>query len=375
MISVIIGGDICPVGNIQKAFIEGNAGEIFHDLLDDIVNADLSIVNLECPLIIKETPISKAGPVLSAPITTINGFITAKWHLLNLANNHSYDHGANGLRTTISTIKEAGLNCVGAGKGIKEANTPFVTKINDHRVVVYSMAEREFSVADEETSGSNPLDLINFVNTINLYKEQGTFIVLIHGGAEYYAFPSPEMVRRAHFMVDMGADAVICCHSHCPQPWEIYAEKPIVYGLGNLIFESSRKEPDIWYEGYLAKITIYEKKINFEAIPYLQSRQNQGILKMDKNQQKRFFDEMQVRSGIVKDIMLLKEQWFKNCRQKRDGYLSDLLGYSNLMRKASRLFLKIFHPKEKILNTLNLVQCETHREILNTIFKDERGIR
>ena len=43
MIRVVVGGDVCPMGKIQNAFVEGNAGEIFHDLLEDIVGADLSI--------------------------------------------------------------------------------------------------------------------------------------------------------------------------------------------------------------------------------------------------------------------------------------------------------------------------------------------
>jgi hypothetical protein len=45
MTTIVIGGDICPIGRIKNAFIEGNADEIFHDLSDEIVSADLSIVN------------------------------------------------------------------------------------------------------------------------------------------------------------------------------------------------------------------------------------------------------------------------------------------------------------------------------------------
>ena len=61
------------------------------------------------------------------------------------------------------------------------------------------MAEREFSIADDKTPGANPLDLINFVNAIRQHKQQGIFIVLIHGGKEYYPYPSPEMVRTMPF--------------------------------------------------------------------------------------------------------------------------------------------------------------------------------
>ena len=149
-------------------------------------------------------------------------------NLANLANNHSFDHGAEGLRETIDTIQGAGLDVVGAGLDIEEAQTPLVTIINGQRIVIYSMAEHEYSIADSKTPGANPLDLINFVNAVRQYKQNGIFMVLIHGGSEHYPYPSPEMARRCRFMVDMGADAVICCHAHCPLPREIYNDRPAI---------------------------------------------------------------------------------------------------------------------------------------------------
>ena len=374
MIRIVIGGDVCPMGRIQNAFIEGNADGIFHDLLEEIVGADLSVVNLECPLVSQETPIAKAGPVLGANIRSVHGFVAAKWNVLNLANNHSFDHGVRGLQETIHTIEGAGLSIVGAGENIKDAQTPIVKEINGERIVIYSMAEREFSVADEQTPGANPLDLIHFVNAIRQHKQQSIFIVLIHGGKENYPYPSPEMVRRCRFMVDMGADAVICCHTHCPLPWEIYADRPIVYGLGNLIFEAFSQEPEAWYEGYLAKLTIENKQICFEAIPYFQSLAHTGAHKMDENARKRFFNEMERKNTQVKDIVFLKDQWIQYCRRQKDIYLSLLFGYNRPMRKLRKLLLPILHSKEAVLRTLLLVQCEAHQEILNTIFKDEREV-
>lgn len=374
MIRIVIGGDVCPMGKVQNAFADGNAHEIFHDLLEEIVSADLSVVNLECPLVLQERPIAKAGRVLGASIRCVQGFATAKWNVLNLANNHSFDHGARGLRETIDTIERAGLSVVGAGLSIKDAQTPLVKEINGERIVIYAMAEREFSIADEKTPGANPLDLIHCVNAIRLYKQQGTFIVLIHGGQEFYPYPSPEMVRRCRFMVDMGADAVICCHTHCASPWEIYAERPIVYGLGNLIFEwpSTRKRPEAWHEGYLARLTVEDRRVRLEAVPYFQSLARLGAQKMDENARKRFFDVMQRKNAEVKDSAFLEDRWLEYCRQQKETYLAGLFGYNRLMYKARSLLLKTLHSKKEVLRALHLVQCEAHQEILNTIFKDER---
>ena len=373
MIRILIGGDVCPMGKIENAFEDGNANEIFHDLLEDIGSVDLSIVNLECPLVSKETPITKVGEVLGVSDRCVQGFVTAKWNVLNLANNHIFDHGVRGLLETIDTIEGAGLNYIGAGKNIKDAQTPILKEINGERIVIYSMAEREFSIADQETPGANPLDLINFINAIRLHKQQGIFIVLIHGGNEYYPYPSPEMVRRCRFMIEMGADAIICCHTHCPLPWEIYAHRPIVYGLGNLIFEAIGEEPDSWYEGYLAKLTFEDKQVHLEVVPYFQSQARHGAEKMDENARSLFFNKMHRKNQEVNDRVFIEDRWLEYCRQQRAAYLAGLFGYNRLMRKMANQLMKRLHSKKDVLRALHLVQCEAHQEVLNTIFRDEKG--
>ncbi len=372
MIHILIGGDIYPTGRIQKSFIEGDAKAIFHDLLEEIASADLSVVNLECPMVSRETPIYKPGGVLGSSVQTINGFIAAKWDVLNLANNHSFDHGAVGLTETIQTIRKAGLTHIGAGLNIEEARKPFVKEIKGERIVIYSMAEREYSIADEKTPGANPLDLINFVDALRRYKQQGIFIALVHGGQEFYPYPSPEMTRRCRFMVDIGADAVVCCHTHCPLPWEFYAGKPIVYGLGNLIFEPLGDVNASWHEGYLAKLSIEEKRVSLESIPYLQSREKPGVRKMDDPARRSFIAEMEQRGAQLKDSAFLEDQWLNYCLHQKEIYLSWLFGYKKPMRKLRKLLLPLLHSREEMQRALLLAQCETHREILNAIFKEDR---
>lgn len=372
MIKIVLGGDVCPIGAVQRAFQGGDACAVFHDLVKEIADADLSVVNLECPLVSRETPIAKAGPVLGAPPDCIRGFAAAKWTALNLANNHSYDHGSAGLQETLQTIRSAGLDVVGAGPTIAEAQSPLIRVINGHRVVLYSMAEREFSVAGPNMPGANPLDLINLVYAIRQYKQGGTFIVLLHGGKEYYPYPSPEMVRRCRFMVEMGADAVVCCHTHCPLPWETHAGRPIVYGMGNLVFEPLRSPPAGFHEGYLVGLSIDAGRIQCETIPYLQSQGFVGARKMDAESQGRFLTEMASRNATLQDAALLKEQWTINCQRHREACLVGLFGYNRWMQKGRQWLFNRLYSRRQLLCALHWVQCETLREMLETIFEGER---
>jgi hypothetical protein len=363
------------MGRVQAAFAAGQAGDIFHDLLSEIQSADLAAVNLECPLVSRSSPITKAAPTLGAPPACVQGFVDAQWDVLNLANNHSFDHGADGLLETVQAIQNAGLTVVGAGDSLRAAKAPAIIQVNGQRVVIYSMAEREFSVADETIPGANPFDLINFVQAVRLHKQGGIFIALVHGGKEYYPYPTPEMIRRSRFMVEMGADAVIWCHTHCPLPWETYAGRPIAYGLGNLIFEPLGAALQSWHQGYLARLEIDGNEVRFEPIPYTQSLHAIGATSMGEAEAAGFLEELQARSGELKDPLLVETKWREFCRFQRMDYLSMLFASSPTMDRLRRVMLPLLHRRRAILQSLLLVQCETHREVLETLFRDERSRR
>src|SRR5207237_5153504 len=93
-IKIVIGGDVCPTPRDLSLFQEGNAAGLFHDLLEEFATADLSLVNLEFPLIEQPSPIRKTGPVLSAASDCVKGLVSSHIKCVGLANNHILDHGA-----------------------------------------------------------------------------------------------------------------------------------------------------------------------------------------------------------------------------------------------------------------------------------------
>src|SRR5687768_13229970 len=109
MARILIGGDVCPIGDNAALFRSADAESLFDDLLQDFNAADLVIANLECPLIERPTPILKTGPVFGESSTCINGVRAAGIDVLGLANNHIFDHGAPGLENTLRVCEKAGI--------------------------------------------------------------------------------------------------------------------------------------------------------------------------------------------------------------------------------------------------------------------------
>ena len=62
-------------------------------------------------------------------------------------------------------------------------------------------------------------------------------------GVEYTNKATPHQVRLGHALIDAGADIIISSHPHWVQNIEFYNEKPIIYSLGNFIFDQTHTLP------------------------------------------------------------------------------------------------------------------------------------
>ena len=375
MIRILIGGDLCPIGDATSAFERGEVDALFRDLMSEFRRADLSIVNLECPFISKETPIKKIGPVLGAGDSCINGIRQAGIDVLNLANNHIMDHGPDGLKNTLMTCEKFGIAHVGAGENIDAARRILVREIKGTRIGILSIAEREFSIATRTYWGANPLDIIDFVRNIRAHREEFDYlIVLLHGGNEGYPYPSPFLMNTCRFFVEEGANAVVCQHSHVAGCYETYHDAPIVYGQGNLIFDNLPGRDKSWNEGFLVNLEIDQNhKSKMVIVPYTQFDSCPGTIRMQGNQEREFLAALRERSESILNEAFVEKQWSLFCRGKKRYYLNTLSGNSPVIQKlVNKLrFPQLFRSKRSLRWKLALIRCESHREVLIKILSEE----
>jgi len=373
MINILIGGDVCPIGRNFSYFRDGNAQSIFNDLLPDFEKADLKMVNLECPLINEKSPLFKCGPVLGVESSAISGLKAAKINVVDLANNHIMDHGPEGLRNTLNVCARNGIATVGAGENLEIARKILIRDVLGIKVGIMGVAEREFSIATHNRPGANLLDIVDYVR--NLKSNEGKFdylIVLVHGGNEHYPFPSPRLKEICHFLVEMGANAVIVQHTHCPGCYEEYMNSFIVYGQGNLIFDLPKREKT-FYEGFLVELSI-DRELNskMRIVPYVQSLSQQGTKRMKSKEEHSFLQGIKERCDAVKDDSFLEAQWLEYCRRRKSGYLSRIYGLNYFLVKLiyRNLFARFFLDKASLARLQNTISCESHREVLETLLEN-----
>ncbi|MFH1215535.1 MAG: CapA family protein [Pseudomonadota bacterium] len=372
LVKILIGGDVYPGSQYSSLFSDGNCKGIFGDLLKQIDESDFSVVNLESPLITQNSPIVKSGAILGANSTCINGLKSAGFDLVNLANNHILDHGVGGIAQTVKICQENNIFTVGVGRNEVEASKVFIANIKKKKIGFIGIAEHEFSVATRFSWGAAPLDLICNSRTISENKKKVDYlIVLLHAGNEHYPYPSPRLKNICHFFAENGADAIIVQHTHCVGCYERFKGTHIVYGQGNFVFFSQCNKKS-FFEGILIKLSLNTKNqdVEIDFIPFKQSYQALGVREMDPEDKEMFFREFEERSQRVLDDDFLHNRWLDFCLEKRNEYVSYLRGHGRILTYLNKIgFIGSRINSNKLLTSVrNVVLCEAHREVLETLF-------
>lgn len=357
---ILIGGDVCPQNRvIGRKGVFNNISSLFKD-------ADYSIINLESP--VKEEgaePIEKRGPNLETPLEFLDELRDLGVNMVTLANNHFLDYGEGSAILTIDECRKRGIKTVGGGSNLNEASKIAYLTIKGSKLAIINCCEHEYSVATESSAGSNPLDLIDITRSIQTAKGNAQYvIVIVHGGIENFQLPSPRMKKTYRFFIDCGADAVLNHHQHCFSGFEVYNQKTIFYGLGNLCFDWPKQKRS-WYEGMLVLLKFQKGgKISFTIKYYHQAKENVEPTLFDDDDTKRIENIQNKMNTIIQDESLLKGEYERllNETDSNYDYLISPWSISYTLKLYKKGFLPNYFRRRKWLWLQNALTCESHYE-------------
>ena len=363
---IIVAGDFAPRARLAKQIEERKFSEVFpEDVRKVIKSADFSFLNFESPIVEEGyQPIPKCGPNLRCTPEAAEAVRYAGFTGVTMANNHVLDYGAEGLRKSIECCKDQGLDVVGVGDNLSEAEKIRYLEKEGKKLAIINCCEHEFSIASDTTAGANPLNPIRQYYAIQEAKKQADYVlVIVHGGHEHFQLPSPRMQETYRFFVDAGADAVVNHHQHCYSGYEVYNGKPIFYGLGNFAFDlSSQKEETFWNRGFLVELLVGDS-ISFNIYPYSQYAERPSVELLPGDAYK---SELEQLNEIIANTTKLQDavsSYYQRCSKYE---LSMFEPYSG--RILSKLFsmglLPRFLNKKKALMMRNHIECHSHRDKL-----------
>lgn len=341
-------------------------------------NSDLNVVNFESPItkIDSGGKILKSGPHLRSSFSVIEIIKDLNPLLLTLANNHIMDFGVIGLMDTIRFCNDNSLNYVGAGKNLEDAKKPFIHHKYGKIITFLNFCENEWSIADKNEPGANPLDIIENARQIKIAKATSDCVIVItHGGHEFYHMPSPRMVKQYRYYAENGASIVINHHSHCISGYESYYGVPIFYGLGNFLFTMKSKH-DSWYTGLILKINIDKNsQIKCNLIPIEQKKETYIVTRLEESQAANVLSEVNRYSLIISDETLLKESWNDFVNENSEWTLNifnplNFIRFNLVKRLIRKIKLyRLFYRTENYKEILNYIRCESLNELAKSSIK------
>jgi hypothetical protein len=224
--------------------------------------ADIALVNHEGPAL-KRHGYHPDGLIFTFDPALEAGLRRAGIDIVSLANNHIRNAGSRGVVETIRHVREAGMASVGAGRDVEQARRGTCLEAAGQRVcflayVGYDTARNE---ATERRPGAAPLSADHVREDVARLRDEGADVVIVvpHWGLEYVERPTAAQRRLARVMVGSGADAVLGAHSHVVGTVQLIRGVPVLYSLGNLLFDHPRYERTL--QGVLAELTFHGRRV------------------------------------------------------------------------------------------------------------------
>ena len=242
-------GDLNFARGLARDFLlAGHSDEVFAGVRDALRGADIALGNLESVLVDRgdyaDPPMTRvfAGPKEGAELLRDAGFAAVA-----TANNHAWDHRRAGILESLAHLDSAGVAHAGTGPTPDDAWRPVILRRRGWTVAFFSLT-RIFNYPDMTVVGHEAECCVAWADTVRFRRAARAardslgadfVLVSVHQGLEYQPVPRREDVAVLRGLVRAGADAVLGHHPHVPQGLEWVDGKPILYSLGNFVFQQN----------------------------------------------------------------------------------------------------------------------------------------
>ena len=240
---------------------------------------DLNIANFEAVFNLDEySPLhGKKDFILGADSQqTLTEFKRVHINALCLGNNHLKDYGTASLVHSLAVLDQSEINWIGAGNNQQQAHQYFQIRTQQQNVAIFNgYWHRESAYQDYDFyalgdhTGVACLNAILFEQIMQYrqFHQTHKIIVICHWGQDFQT-TQVEQEKLADILTKIGVDLVIGHGAHTIQPIQKINHKPVIFGIGNGVFNSNgefEKYQALAY-GLIVKINLIENLIKLYPI-------------------------------------------------------------------------------------------------------------
>ena len=228
-LTILMGGDLMLDRGVRLVGQKYGYASLFATATPLFKQADIVVANLEGPITSnKSKTVLANGKTNSSLIFTFDPKSTkaiadSGISVLSLANNHSSNFGNSGLIETKKWLKQSGLEWF--GDPYNATTSELIISKNGINVafVGYHAFAKGFD---------------GVVEQVRRLSDQGNFVIVMpHWGEEYVSSPSALIRSQARTLVSAGAKAIVGAHPHIILEHSWMGDVPVMYSLGNLLFD------------------------------------------------------------------------------------------------------------------------------------------
>ena len=260
-VTIAITGDVMLGRSVNQRILQTSDRFPFNGVADALNGFDLTVGNLECVVSRLGSPQPKQYTFEADPLG-FSRLTSAGYSIMSLANNHSGDYGKSAFMDMLNHLPQHGITPLGGGANLAAAHQPIIRTIRSTTIgfLAYCEIEPYSFAATDSTPGHAWLDPVRMTVDIHALRPKVDFlIVFTHWGIEYHPLESAKQEAMARVAIDAGADFVVGAHPHVIQPSSSYRGKPIVFSLGNFVFD------EMWSEdvrrGNVLSLTVQGSKL------------------------------------------------------------------------------------------------------------------
>ncbi|WP_434433881.1 CapA family protein [Lactiplantibacillus paraplantarum] len=225
-----------------------------------------NVLNFEAVFASGASPLDAVKPfVLDANADkTLAEFKRLGFNLAMLGNNHANDYGSTALVDTMAKFKQASMQTIGAGRNQLESRRVIELMYDGRRYAIFNgywyrnPAYNLFNFyAKTDAAGVNCLDTM-MATDIRRYKQlhpNAKVIVSAHWGTDYGEIHNGQR-ETAERLTLAGADLIIGHGPHRLQPIEYYGQTPVLYSIGNGVFNNSGSFKQLKVPPYAAIVRL-----------------------------------------------------------------------------------------------------------------------
>jgi len=238
------------------------------EVIAELRRGDVIFTNLEVPiktpasgLPTRDTEFFHAGSESTLECLHEMGF-----NLLSLSNNHAWDLGTTGIVATRDAVANSGFSHAGTGSNVAQASAAgYLESPVKTALIAMAMGKiRDGAAATETRPGvnevvlgedlqPNPEDLKRNLAAIRAARVNAEIVIVYlhnHEWGEDMAITKPWARDFAKQCIDAGADIFVSHGAPLLHGIELQNNKPIMHGLGSLVFHSHTDigyyVPEVW---------------------------------------------------------------------------------------------------------------------------------